>query len=80
MKTKLTDAQALARLEALDPAAATVRDRSVTAEVRAAVQMRTKAQAMVDQAVMAARSDGATWVEIGVALGMTPQGARQRYV
>ncbi len=79
MKTKMSDAEALARLEALDPETATVRDRSATADVRAAVQMRDAAQGMVDQAVHAARDAGVTWVEIGLALGISPQGARQRY-
>ena len=77
--TKLTDTQALARLEHLDPVTATVRDRSATAEVRAAAQMRAAAQALVDQAVASARGDGVTWVEIGLALGMTPQSTRRRY-
>lgn len=79
MKTKISDEQALARLEALDPATATVRDRSATADIRAAVQMRHAAQDMVDAAVRSARDGGVTWVEIALALGVTPQGARQRY-
>ncbi len=79
MKTKISDVEALARLEALDPTTATVRDRSATADIRAAVQMRAAAQGMVDEAVRAARDAGVTWIEIGLALGISPQGARQRY-
>lgn len=79
MRTKISDADALARLDALDPATATVRDRSATADVRAAVAMREAAQGMVDQAVRNARAAGVTWVEIGLALGISPQGARQHY-
>ncbi|MCL2803724.1 MAG: hypothetical protein FWD29_07215 [Micrococcales bacterium] len=69
----------MARLDALDPDTATVRDRSATAGIRAARQMHQAAQDLVDQAVREARLQGVTWVEIGLALGMTPQGARQRY-
>jgi hypothetical protein len=79
MKTKISDADAMARLEELDPTTATVRDRSATADVRAAVAMREAAQGMVDQAVRNARDAGVTWIEIGLALGVSPQGARQRY-
>jgi hypothetical protein len=78
MKTKISDAAALARLEALDPAAPTVdvRDPAATADIRAAARMRDAAQAMIDAAV---RDAGVTWIEIGIALGISPQGARQRY-
>lgn len=81
MRTKMSDAAALARLESLDPAdeSVAVRDRSATADIRAAVQMRKAAQDMVDAAVRDAHAAGVTWVEIGLALGVSPQGARQRY-
>ena len=36
-------------------------------------------QDMIDQAVHDAREAGVTWLEIGLALGISPQGARQRY-
>lgn len=79
-KHKPTDAEALARLEALDPETAVVRDRSDTADIRAAVQMRKAATDMVDQAVIAARHRGLTWIEISSALGVSPQAARKKYV
>lgn len=79
MKAKISDSDALARLETLDPTTATIRDRSATADIRAAVQLLAAAQNMVDQAVYAARAAGITWIEIGLALGISPQGARQRY-
>jgi hypothetical protein len=69
----------MVRFEELDPTTATVRDRSATADVRAAVAMREAAQRMVDEAVRDARDAGVTWIEIGLALGISPQGARQRY-
>jgi hypothetical protein len=79
MRTKLTDDEALARLDRIDPQSSTVRDRSATADIRAAVAMRSAAQGMVDSSVHAAREAGVSWVEIGIALGISPQGARQRY-
>jgi hypothetical protein len=79
MKTKISDTDALARLEALDPAKAIVRDRSATADIRAAVHLHNATQNMIDEAVRAAREADVTWVEIGLALGISPQGARQRY-
>ncbi|MDR1188574.1 MAG: hypothetical protein LBK95_14175 [Bifidobacteriaceae bacterium] len=79
MKTKISDADATVRLENLDPTTASVRDRSATADIRAAAAMREAAQRMVDQAVRDARDAGVTWIEIGLALGVSPQGARQRY-
>jgi hypothetical protein len=56
-----------------------MRDRSAVADVRAAVRLSVAAQNLVGQAVQDARASGATWVEIGLALGISPQGARQRY-
>jgi hypothetical protein len=41
--------------------------------------MREAAQSMVDRAVHGAREAGVTWIEIGLALGISPQGARQHY-
>ena len=82
MKTKINDTEALARLEHFDPTAPTItaRDRSETADIRAAKALAEHAQTLVDQAVSSARKSGVSWVEIGLALGISPQGARQRYL
>ncbi|MDR0482573.1 MAG: hypothetical protein LBH13_05375 [Cellulomonadaceae bacterium] len=75
----MTETQTLAAFESGEFATGSVRDRSATADIRAAVAMRQAAQGMVDAAVEAARSEGLTWVEVGLALGISPQGARQKY-
>lgn len=80
-KHTISDADALARFEeGIDPDTATVRDRSATADIRAAVQMRDNGQQMVDDAVTQARHSGLTWVEVAAALGVSPQAARKKYV
>lgn len=80
-KHRLSDADALARFEeGIDPDSATVRDRGATADIRAAVRMRDTGQQMVDDAVVRARHGGLTWIEIGVALGVSPQAARKKYL
>lgn len=40
---------------------------------------RSRVEDEVAQAVRGARSSGATWAQIGAALGVTAQGAHQRY-
>ncbi|WP_159618096.1 hypothetical protein [Ruania rhizosphaerae] len=79
-KNRLTDAEALERLETLEPETAVVRDRADAADIRAALQMRQAANDMVDRAVIEARHRGLTWIEIGVALGVSPQAARKKYL
>lgn len=81
MKTKISDAEALERLERLDPTApgVRVRDGAPIRRLSEAVDARDAAQTDVDRLVHEARDAGATWIEIGLALGISPQGARQRY-
>lgn len=82
MKTKISDQEAVERLEQLDPDTAVVRDRSAVAAIESAVQDRDDAEARIEAAVIAARraTPRVTWVEIGAALGgLTHQAARQRY-
>lgn len=62
-----------------DPAMAVVYAPAGFADLMAAVKMRDTAQRMVDEAVVTARQDGLTWPQIAVALGISPQGARQKY-
>jgi len=44
------------------------------------VKAKKAAQAAVDAAVIKARGEGCSWVQIAVALGISPQGARQKYL
>lgn len=48
-------------------------------ELRAASAARREAEARIEAAVLSARRDGASWSVIGAQLGMTRQGARQRF-
>ena len=79
--TKISDAEALAMFESgegFDPNV--YRTPADTADIRAAVQVRATATQMVDDAVLAARREGLTWVEISAALGVSPQAARKKYL
>jgi len=49
---------------------------TITAQVRAKQQ----AQAAIDTAVAQARHEGCSWVQIATSLGVSPQGARQKYL
>lgn len=40
----------------------------------------TQAQEALDNAVIKARADGFSWVAIAAGLGVSPQGARQKYL
>lgn len=79
MKTKISDDEALALLDAIDPKVTPGRDGGPVRDLSAAVDARDAAQQRVDDLVAKAREAGATWVEIAAALGVSPQGARQRY-
>jgi hypothetical protein len=48
-------------------------------ELRAAVAARREADSRIEAAALQARRDGASWGVIGAQLGMTRQGARQRF-
>jgi hypothetical protein len=48
--------------------------------IAAQVKAKKTAQAAVDAAVIKARGEGCSWVQIAVALGISPQGARQKYL
>ena len=81
MTTKLTDQEALEKLENLDPQdpAVKVRDRSAVAEIETAAGARRAVEDRVTSAVRSARSAGVTWTEIGAALGVSHQAAIKRY-
>lgn len=79
MTKRLTDEEALARLENLDPTTATMHDRNDVAAVAAAVAARDTAEALLLAAVRDARTRQVPWVLIAGALGVTHQAARQKY-
>jgi hypothetical protein len=51
----------------------------VLAELRAAAAARREADSRIEAAALQAHRDGASWGVIGAQLGMTRQGARQRF-
>lgn len=79
-KTKVTDEEALAAFESgegFDPDVYTTP--ADTAEIRAAAKMREYAQNLIDEKVIEARRRGLTWLEIAIALNVSPQAVRQKY-
>jgi hypothetical protein len=54
-------------------------DGGVLRELRAAAALRRDAEQRVEAAVLSARHAGASWGLIGAQLGITRQGARQRF-
>lgn len=57
----------------------TVTDSTTLRELRAAAAARREADARIEAAALAAHRAGLSWGTIGVQLGMTRQGARQRF-
>ena len=66
-------------LDQIEPASADARDASHIRRIIAANEALGAAQADLNAAVLAARRAGDTWDAIGVALGITRQGAYQRF-
>lgn len=79
-KARVTEEEALAAFESgkgFDPEIYTTP--ADTADIRAAAKMRDYAQNLLDENVIAARGRGITWLEIAIALDVSPQAARQKY-
>jgi hypothetical protein len=75
-----SDAEAEAIVEKSDAADDYVVTRSgALVELRAAAAARREADSKVEAAALRAHRDGASWGVIGAQLGMTRQGARQRF-
>ncbi|MCL1923855.1 MAG: hypothetical protein FWG15_08405 [Propionibacteriaceae bacterium] len=55
-------------------------DSSVLQEIQSLKKTATAAQKELDDAVAQARSEGYSWVAIAAGLGVSPQGARQKYL
>ena len=78
----LTEDEAAAIVKAFDDApddGYVVVEGDALAELRAAAAARQDAVERINAAAMRARSEGASWGVIGAQLGMTRQGARQRF-
>ena len=54
-------------------------DSATLAELRAAASARREAEGRIEAAALAAHGAGLSWGVIGAQLGMTRQGARQRF-
>ena len=87
MKTKkhpqdLSDADVEAMVSAFDANADdaySVTESATLAELRAAASARREAEGRIEAAALAAHRSGLSWGVIGAQLGMTRQGARQRF-
>lgn len=77
---ELTDAEANAIVDEFDAGDDYVVVRSdALSELRAAAAARREAESRIEAAALQAHRDGASWGVIGAQLGMTRQGARQRF-
>ena len=78
----LSDADVKAVVSAFDDNADetySVTDSATLAELRAAASARREAEGRIEAAALAAHRAGLSWGVIGAQLGMTRQGARQRF-
>jgi len=80
--TELTDDDAAAIVDQFDDAPAkgyVVTGGEALGELRAAAAARRDADSRIEAAALRAHREGASWGVIGTQLGMTRQGARQRF-
>ena len=77
---ELSDAEADAIVNAFDSGSDyVVTDADALAELRAAAAARREADSRIEAAALRAHRAGASWGVIGAQLGITRQGARQRF-
>ena len=77
---ELTDAEAEAIVDEFDAGSDYVETGTdALAELRAAAAARREADSRIEAAALRAHRNGASWGVIGAQLGMTRQGARQRF-
>jgi hypothetical protein len=77
---ELTDAEAEAIVDEFDAGSDyVVTGADALEELRAAAAARREADSRIEAAALRAHRDGASWGVIGAQLGMTRQGARQRF-
>jgi hypothetical protein len=67
------------RFEKHEPDAAEIKDAAALSAIRQAALGRARAEAVLAEAVAAARADGHSWQAIGAMLGTSGEAARQRY-
>ncbi len=72
-------AEAESWLDSLDPAATPAKDPSDLRRIGLSLRGLANEQREVDEAVAAARTNGRSWAEIGLVLGISRQSARERY-
>ena len=80
--TKLSADEAAAIIDTFDDApndSYVVTGQDALVELRAAAAARREADSRIEAAALRAHRDGASWGVIGTQLGMTRQGARQRF-
>ena len=80
--TELTEGEAAKIVERFDDAPGetyVVTGTDALAELRAAAAARRDAESRIEAAALSAHRDGASWGVIGSQIGMTRQGARQRF-
>jgi hypothetical protein len=77
-KTKEENPKAV-EIDADNPLASKINTETLKT-VATEVKAKKAAQAAVDAAVIKARGEGSSWVQIAAALGISPQGARQKYL
>ena len=77
---ELTDAEAEALVEEFDAGSDyVVTGADALVELRVAAAARKAAESRIEAAAVRARREGASWGVIGIQLGMTRQGSRQRF-
>jgi hypothetical protein len=77
---ELTDAEVEALVDEFDAGTDhVVNGADVLAELRAAAAARRAAESRIEAAALRAHREGASWGVTGAQLGMTRQGARQRF-
>lgn len=65
--------------EGIDFDPETFHTRAETDDIRAAARMIEMSQTALDEAIIVALRRGITWLEIALALGISPQAVRQKY-
>lgn len=78
-KHQLTPEEALAIIEDDSTEWTLVPEEGEAESIRKHAELRDLASAQLDQAVIRARRNGLTWVEIGDALNVSHQAARKKY-